>query len=318
MNNLITFDPKGVFGPATALIYKSAAIDEDEISMLANTTKENFTNLAHLKLKGKKEFCAFIHQKKQNHVLIHPTEIMATTFFQNMRKKELSLQHEKVLSNIVPGILKIIQEQIPQVNLEHEDTKQLKEWVACVVETYMTDDQIKEYCELKLSEVVINERKKLGMELSLLCTNKRFTENDLEILINICRTSVNGLQKSDHFISALELFGKFLIFVTNGKENAMGVSQLSKEDYLAFISENQSAIKQPIENDAGVFENVIKTALKDLEEADHIFAVLNLAGRYMILFSKHEENPMMLCNNVLDLLSTIFKYKMFPSKKEDR
>lgn len=242
MSSLVAFDQKGILGPAMTLIYNSQYYNEKGISDLSNLLKANFMKLAKLKLKGKKEFCAFVVEKNQAQSPITPAEVIGTKFFQNMQKLGPSPPyHEKVLGFIVPRMLKMAEEQFPQVS--NEGAQQVNEWIARSLESYMTEEQIQRHCELEgaISEKIMEERKIIGTELYQLAVNKQFTEKDLDLLVDLCQVALERLRKADHFTSTL-----------------------------------------------------------------------NFAGRYLTLFSKSKENPAVLGEDVLLLLSKTFKRKMFP------
>jgi len=247
MSSLVTFDHKGAFGPAMTLIYNSQYYSAKGVLDVANLLKANFMTLANVKPKGKKEFCAFVLEKNQTQSPIAPAEVISTRFFRNMQKSEFSpLYHEKVLGFIVPRMLKTVQEQIPQANIESGDAQQVNEWTARFLESYMTEEQITKHCDLQgiVDEKIMKERRSLGMELYKAATAKQLTGADLDILVEISQVALERLQKGNHFASTL-----------------------------------------------------------------------NFTGRYLSLFSMNEENPVVLGEDVLSMLSTVFKKKMFPTSE---
>ena len=54
MSSLVTFDQKGVFGPAMTLIYNSQYYNAKGILNLADLLKANFMNLTNVALRVKK------------------------------------------------------------------------------------------------------------------------------------------------------------------------------------------------------------------------------------------------------------------------
>lgn len=213
MSGLVGFDQKGAFGPAMTLIYNAQYYNEKGLLDLSNLLKANFTNLAHVKPKGKKEFCAFVLKKNQSQSPITPEDVISTRFFQNMQKKEPSpLYHEKVLGLIVPRMQKTIQEYIPHANSEPNQAEQMNEWTARFVESYMGEEQINKYCDLQSAEYekIMEERMNIGREIYKLATTKELTEKDLDLLLDVSRIALELLQKADHFTSTLNLSSRFL------------------------------------------------------------------------------------------------------------
>lgn len=246
MSNLVAFDQKGAFGPAITLIYNSQNYNAKGLFDLANLLKANFTNLANMKPKGKKEFCAFVLEKNQTQAPITPADVISTKFFQSMQKADPSpLYHEKVLGFIVPSVMRTAKEHFLQTNNDQE-AQEINEWSARFIECYMTEEQIKKHCELQDSvpEKIMEERKRIGMELYKLATTQNFTEKDLDLLVKVSQFALENLQNAEHFATTL-----------------------------------------------------------------------NFTGRYLTLFSMNEENPLVLGEDALRLLSTVFKEKVFPKKE---
>ncbi len=222
MSSIVIFDQKGAFGPAMSLIYNSQYYNAKGVLEVANLLKENFTKLAGVKPKGKKEFCAFIEEKNATKTPITPAEIVATKFFQNMQKPAPSpAYHEKVLSFIVPHMLTKVQEQIPQAKSEEGQSQHIKEWTARFVESYMTEEQITKHCELQnsVSDKIMEERKNIGMEVYKAASTKLLTEKDLDVLIETSRSALEQLQTADHFSSTLNFTGKYLSLFSMKEDN---------------------------------------------------------------------------------------------------
>lgn len=241
MSWLVPFDQKGVVGPAMTLIYHSSSYSEQGVLALANVLKENVIHLIKVKPKGKKQFCAFVIERNRSQSSITPTEIISTAFFQNMQKRRSSsCYHEQILELIVPRMLKTVHEQFPQANVEN---KEIREWTAGLIESYMTEEQIRRHCEIQssVSNEIMEKRQSIGKDLYQAVIAKQLTKEDLDMLIH-----------------------------------------------------------------------VTDLALKSLKTAEHCSLILNLTGRYFILFSMDQDNPLLLGKDVLDFLSTIFREKMFP------
>ena len=69
--------------------------------------------------------------------------------------------------------------------------------------------------------------------------------------------------------------------------------------------------KQLTEKDFDILVDVIQIALEHIPKADHLASTLNWIGKYLTLFSMNEENPLVLGEDVLRLLSTRFREQMF-------
>src|ERR1700728_1885450 len=145
MSTLVSFDPKGVFGPGVNLIYNSSYYNEQGVFDLATLMEANFEKLTKIKPAGKKEFCAFVLERNKSTFVLTPTDIISTQFFQNMQRAEQSPFHDKVLGFIVPRMLNAVHEQFPQVG---QAETEIKEWAARLAESYMSDEQIQQHCKL--------------------------------------------------------------------------------------------------------------------------------------------------------------------------
>lgn len=73
--------------------------------------------------------------------------------------------------------------------------------------------------------------------------------------------------------------------------------------------------KEFTEKDLDLMIDATRTALQSLKKADHYQRSLNLSGRYLVLFSMISNDPQNAGEEVLHLLSTIFRQKMFEKKK---
>lgn len=213
---LVALDPQGVWGPAIPLIYNPDCYSAKGILELAELLKTNFMKLAHVKPKGKKEFCAFVQEKSLAEIPITPTDIVNTKFFQTMQQSPLPPYHGKVLESIVPPLLKRFREQIPQSDIENEDTQKVNEWAARCVECYMTEQQITQYCELAVTENIAGERQSIGQELY---NDKQLTEKDFDSIIEASRIALDLLKITENPNQTLKLTGRYLILFSMDKKN---------------------------------------------------------------------------------------------------
>lgn len=225
MSGVVSFDRKGVFGPAMTLIYSAESYNPKGVLELTELLKKNFMILTQLKPKGKKEFCAFIEEKNKTLSPITPTEVVSTKFFQNMQKKSApsSLYHEKVLGLIVPQMMKTVREQFSQANNEEESQK-VYEWTAGFVETYMTEEQIKNQCQLIQEDPenrIMEERKAIGVELYNAA--KVIKEQDLDILLDICNVALDRIKAAPNPAITLHFAGRYLtLFAMKENPKALG------------------------------------------------------------------------------------------------
>ncbi len=219
MNGLVPFDQTGAFGPAMALIYKTDQFSQEDVVSVAQLLKENFTKLAKVKIKGKKEFFACVAQKKESKSFLTPSEIIATKFFQNMQRPEPSIYHEKVLDFIVPRMMKVVHDQIPSAHVDEAGEKQVNQWLASFIESYMNDEQIQKHCELQntVCKEAMDERVKVGIHLSQLATTKQLTENDFNIFVNSLADILKEIKNADNRSLTLEILGKYLMVSSMNK-----------------------------------------------------------------------------------------------------
>jgi hypothetical protein len=230
MDSLIVFDQRGVAGPVATLMYNTPYYNPEGVSKVTDALAKNYFNLTGIHLKGKEEFCAFIAQKKQSESPITPLEILSTAFFQNMQRSGPPHEyHEIVLNAVVPRMLQTIQQEFPQATLQNDDTPEIKNWMVGFVESYMNEEQIKNYCEGKASDAeLMKERGEIGKVLYGLCASEQVTEKDLNILHDGMKHVLPELVRADKPGLILEFISKYLtLFLKAQDPNEFGTSVLT-------------------------------------------------------------------------------------------
>jgi hypothetical protein len=232
MSGLVTFDQKGVFGPAMTLIYNSKYYNEKGLSDLSSLLKIHFMYLAGTKPTGRKEFCAFVIEANNAGKSLIPLDIIKTRFFQSMQKHDPSPQvHEKVLCSILPDMINSVIAKIPEAG-SAPNNAEVHEWVAHLLETYLTEEQIQKHVEPQGPDAgkILEERQKIGGALYEAAGAKLLTKKDLVAIIETLGTSMKALEQTDDYPMALKFTGQYLNFFSMQKDNpsALGKDVIDK------------------------------------------------------------------------------------------
>lgn len=103
--------------------------------------------------------------------------------------------------------------------------------------------------------------------------------------------------------------------IRNHSDLQAGVREKIMEERKAIGAELYKAAttKKLTEKDLDSLIDMSRIVMERLQKADHFASTLSLTGRYLSLFSMNEENPLNLSEEILNLLSTVFREKMFPT-----
>jgi hypothetical protein len=211
---LVKFDSQGSIGPAATLMNNVNYFNPKAIDELTKLLKVNFQRVAHVKPKGRKEFCAFIEERSKAGQSITPVEVIRTRFFQDLQSKKIEPDlHAQVLEHIIPNVLKVVQENIPSPAMEAEDLREMTNWYAYHLECTMPKEQIIKHSESQRTQddaKINEERGNIGKELYADFTAKRLTESDLDKILEASRIAVGILQQSGNPATAMKFTGKYL------------------------------------------------------------------------------------------------------------
>jgi hypothetical protein len=286
MSTLVSFDPKGVFGPAMNLIYNAAYYNGKGLKDITSLAEENFFKLSSIKLEGGNDFCSFVLLMNGLNHSLTPTQIVSTRFFIGMKKRDPSPFHQNVLEFIVPRMFNAVRDQFPQVD---QVSDEVKEWAARLVESYMTDDQIKEHCALQGLLPDGEEFKIIGSDLDTAVNTHQFTEQDLDTLLDVSRMALDRLKNTEHFAATLSLLGWYLS---------------------SFPIDSDIPVKQLTATDWDFLINISQVSKERLRKSSHFNSTIHFTGRYLTLFSK-SNHPLLLGNKALNTLATISRKEMF-------
>lgn len=64
--------------------------------------------------------------------------------------------------------------------------------------------------------------------------------------------------------------------------------------------------------------HIARSALAEAATAEHMSSTLHFTGKYLTLFAMNQEDPAALGTDILGLLSTVFRDKMFPKTEEGK
>jgi hypothetical protein len=222
MSGLVTFDPKGPWGPAAQLFFNSEEYTYSGLHKIATLLKQNLKN-AGITAQGKKIFCVYANSRNGEKNPLTPVEILGTQFFQNMLKREKSIHHQKALEFIVPCLLQTVENKIP--GSAQKVTPEIKEWYASIVTCIMTEQEIEKQCNVQAqADAEINQlRGDIGTELVQACEAGKITEEDLNAIIEVGRFALNRVSHADHVDSALYLAGRYITLAGKGGPIALNL-----------------------------------------------------------------------------------------------
>lgn len=219
IRKMIPFDQEGVFGPAMTLAIKANSCSKDSLEALSRYVKQKFIELAHVKPKGRKQFCVEIIKER-----LSLNELLKTRFYQSMQKQDVPPFHTTVIKAVSRPMLETAEKNFPERKFTASEEKNFKEWIAKFVEMYIPQNNLEEQCEIfdKLGEAkakeVIDFRKKIGMEVYSSTLKKEFTEKDLDALVTWLKTE--KVIKADHQIMIENFIQKYAELFTLAGECA--------------------------------------------------------------------------------------------------
>ncbi len=222
MSHLVSFDQAGVFGPAMTLIYNCNSYDEKELTDLTKYLKKKFLDLAKVKIKGRKDFCAFVQQKKSENSTASPSEIIYRSFFLNMRAPRPSDEyHDRIISLIVPRMMQTVEEHYTRAKILNDETLQVHQWTALFLQSYIDKEKIAKLCSYQgpNGEKILDERKRIGTKLYGEALAGEFTERDLLALEAICRVAANPIKQVDHLATVLKFADMYANLFAMNEEN---------------------------------------------------------------------------------------------------
>jgi len=144
---MIPFDQEGVFGPAATLAMKVEERSNDLLGAVSKLeafslyVKDKFTEFAHVKPKGRKEFCAQVLKEP-----LSLDELLKTRFYQSMQKIEVPPFHETVIKAVGRPMLETVEESFPKKKFNESEEKSFQEWMARLVEMYLPESSLREQC----------------------------------------------------------------------------------------------------------------------------------------------------------------------------
>lgn len=222
MSGLVSFDPKGPWGPAAQLFFHAEDYTYSGLHKIATLLKQNLKN-AGITTQGKKNFCIYANSRNKERNPLSPTEILATQFFQNMLNRQKSVYHQKALEFIVPCLLETAESRIP--GSAEKATPEIKEWYASIATSCMTEEEIEKHCNVqaKVTAEINALRSEIGTELVQACQEGKITEADLNLIIEVGHLAMNQMSHADHVDPALYLAGRYITLFGKGGPNALNL-----------------------------------------------------------------------------------------------
>jgi hypothetical protein len=129
-----------------------------------------------------------------------------------MQKKDSDpVVHRKIMDDIVPSIVRTFEGYIPQLGQELKYLGIVTEWLGYVLETYLTKDQIEKISAGKdsVNDQIMEERKKIGIELTEAAMQKQINALDLDRMVLTCKVGIPVILTAEHRSKVGELAGKY-------------------------------------------------------------------------------------------------------------
>lgn len=220
MSGLVTFDPKGPWGPAAQLIFKPQEYTYSGLCALAKDLKQNLIN-AGIQIKGKNNFCVYANVRNTENNSLSPTEVVSTEFFRNMLQNAKTSHHQQALEFIVPCFLQTVENKIP--GSAQKVTPEIKEWYASIATSIMTEQDIEKQCNVQAqADAEINQlRGEIGAELVQACESKKISEVDFDAIVEVGRFALNRMSHVDHVDSGLYFAGRYITLAGKGGSIAL-------------------------------------------------------------------------------------------------
>lgn len=211
MASLVSFDAKGVVGPALYLIHNSQFLNPAAIEQIVRQMQTNYQNQTGTNPRGLEEYCLFVSRVNYLPNRPNPTEVVTQRLFKNMAgNNPLPPYHDKVIGIVVPRMLKHYVEHIPKANSEDEHSAKVKDWLARCLEIIVKPDFLASQCNEGYPTKVIDERGNLGKAiyaLALKDDKDKLKQEDLDNLLKIARLALDNFKNTP---AVLELTGRYL------------------------------------------------------------------------------------------------------------
>jgi len=204
MSTYVKFDQMGVFGPAVTLLFQPPA-NAEGLHEVTKLLKTNYLHMSidHIKVTHRQEFCAYLLQRIDLHKPTTPTKVIRTGFFEKMQCKKLSPLHYRVVNALVPFMLIQAKPFVPAAGITYAEQATINEWLACFLESYISDAQLTDYCDfqefLGNNPTIATERNAIGFSIYQKTQSGEFNEKDLNALLKgIGKQPGDFLADADH------------------------------------------------------------------------------------------------------------------------
>ena len=141
MADKITYDKNGVMGPAFALMFYSHRFSNDEVNQVITLLKKNCSNVIGKTISGRKNFWEL---KNNGH---DGVTLISTQLLQELQTSENYPYHQSVVTKIIPPMFNAIKLYIPEIKVSGDQQNYLFEWMARVLEGYMSEENINNECQ---------------------------------------------------------------------------------------------------------------------------------------------------------------------------
>ena len=213
MAQFVAFDKDGCLGPAVTLIFNFDALTLDQIKEVAELLEENYKKLSKRTPEKRDEFIETCVALKKIHGTTHPTCIVTSPFFQSMMYKINDDIDQLVLSRLIPNVMDTVKEKI-NVPSHITQWQPTYEFLAGLLQSYMTEEQIRQTCNLNMSKELTDERRKIGFDID----GSTITESDLNMIIHCLKAYDLLFHNSPNRQLAAQFIGRYMMLFSKSNE----------------------------------------------------------------------------------------------------
>lgn len=197
MTDLVDLDSNGVIGPVTKILNIRSLLNEKGLSELIRLFVSNYSKLTGKCVVFEDILQICLEEPDDNEKLLK-----SKVFQQLIESADVTLNH-LVQENIIPLMVKTYKLKIIP------DNPIIENWLALLLQTYMTPKQIETTCNSKNTSNsfdVTKFRTEIGMQLYEECKQKLLTENEFDVMLK----NLNNIVEQECRSDVLKYTGKYL------------------------------------------------------------------------------------------------------------
>ena len=211
MAHLIPFDKDGITGPAATLLFKYNDLEIDEIKEVATILNTNYNKLT----KGVplNKLNEFLYSITNNYLLedVDSVHIVAHPFFRSMMTKINDEIDQLVVAKLVPSCIDTIR---AKMDVPVFVPASVCEFIAGLLQSTMTEEQIRQTCSTGMSKSLVDERRSIGFDID----SSTITEMDLNMIIHCLKTCDLLLNNASKKQMSMEFVGRYITLFSKSNE----------------------------------------------------------------------------------------------------